>query len=226
MGSKKKIKIFVDFDGTITTTDVGDSLFQKYAATDWNRVVQDWKEGKISSKEVFSIGCQNTHISKQELYQFSDEIEIDPHFKEFFKYCRKKDYPLTVLSDGLDLYIKRILEKEKLADIEVIANELIFVGEKDLHAEFPYYEKGCLVCGNCKGYQIRAHRQDGELIVYVGDGYSDRCAVPEADILFAKGDLKQYCLENGIDFKEFDHFGDVLKELQSIEIQLGKMELS
>ncbi|RMD49574.1 MAG: hypothetical protein D6830_04610 [Ignavibacteria bacterium] len=183
-------------------------------------MVRDWKDGKISSREVFSIGCEKTHITKEELYQFSDAIKIDPHFKAFYRYCLGKNYPLTVLSDGLDLYIKRILEKENLSEIKVIANELKFIGERSLRADFPYYEKGCLVCGNCKGYQIRAHRQDGEFIIYVGDGYSDRCAVPEADMLFAKGDLKNYCLEKDIPFKEFSGFDEVLNELKNIEKEI------
>ncbi len=221
---KKKIKIFVDFDGTISLTDVGDALFQKYADADWDKVVQDWKDGKISSREVFTIGCESTHISREELFRFSDAIEIDPFFKPFFNYCRQKNYPVTVLSDGLDLYIKRILNKEGLGEIEVIANELTFIGENKMHAIFPYYEKGCLVCGNCKGYQIRERRENGELIVYVGDGYSDRCAVPEADVLFAKDDLKSYCLENGIDFHNFNSFKDVLEEIKKIERKLIETE--
>ncbi|NOZ60430.1 MAG: MtnX-like HAD-IB family phosphatase [Calditrichaeota bacterium] len=218
---KKKIKIFVDFDGTISMTDVGDALFQKYADADWDKIVQDWKDGKISSREVFTLGCENTRITKEELFRFSDAQKIDPYFKIFFNHCRQKNYPVTVLSDGLDLYIKRILAKEGLGDIEVIANELTFIAENKMRVEFPYYEKGCLVCGNCKGYQIREHREDGELIVYVGDGYSDRCAVPEADVLFAKDDLKNYCFENGMSFHEFDNFKDVLNELKNIERKLS-----
>ena len=38
------------------------------------------------------------------------------------------------------------------------------------------------------------------MIVYVGDGYSDRCPVQYADIVFAKGDLQTYCQEQNISY--------------------------
>lgn len=214
------IKIFTDFDGTISQEDVGDNLFLTFADTNWDDVVQQWVDGKISSKEVFSIGCETSKISRQQLEKFSDEQSIDPFFVDFVDYCLQKRYPVTVLSDGLDFYIRRILDNFGFQKLEVLANKLIFLESNKIISEFPYYEKGCLSCGNCKGYQLREHRNDGDVLVYIGDGYSDRCAVNEADVLFAKGDLKTYCQQNKIYFYEFKNFKDILEKFKVIEKSL------
>ncbi|MDW7680015.1 MAG: MtnX-like HAD-IB family phosphatase [bacterium] len=216
-------KIFTDFDGTISTTDVGDALFDRFADTNWSGVVQEWIDGKISSKEVFRRGCESSSLTKQQLEAFCGQQQIDPYFAEFIAYCRQQGHPVIVLSDGLDYYIQRILNNHGFGELQVYANEIVFMDHDKIRPEFPYFEKGCLICGNCKGFHLRAHRNDGDILVYIGDGYSDRCAVPEADILFAKNDLKNYCVERNIPFNEFITFAEVVQKLQQIEENLNRM---
>jgi 2-hydroxy-3-keto-5-methylthiopentenyl-1-phosphate phosphatase len=55
---------------------------------------------------------------------------------------------------------------------------------------------------------------DGEL-VYVGDGYSDRCAAEASDRVFATKGLAQYLDERGIPYERFDDFHDVARGLAS-----------
>ena len=57
-------------------------------------------------------------------------------------------------------------------------------------------------------------REDGETIIYVGDGYSDRYAIRNADVVIARGDLVEYCRNNGIEYELFNDFFDVLKALR------------
>lgn len=120
------------------------------------------------------------------------------------------------MSDGLTFYIRRILNKYGFHDLHVFANEVVFLNHHTIKPDFPYYEKGCLNCGNCKGFHIRNMRQNGQTIVYIGDGFSDRCGADESNIVFAKGDLKRYCQQKKIDFYEFNHFGDVLEKFKEI----------
>jgi 2-hydroxy-3-keto-5-methylthiopentenyl-1-phosphate phosphatase len=55
---------------------------------------------------------------------------------------------------------------------------------------------------------------DGEL-VYVGDGYSDRCAAEASDRVFATKGLARYLDERGIPYERFDDFHDVTHGLAS-----------
>ena len=210
-------QIFTDFDGTIALNDVGDQLFKKYAGPEWLEPVMDWKAGKITAKECLIQECSLAKITKSDLQAFSDRQKIDPYFGKFVSYCQQNNYPVTVLSDGLTFYINRILDNHGFHKLNVFANELVFLNHNKIKPVFPYYEKGCLSCGNCKGYQIRRLRQNGQKIVYIGDGFSDRCGVDESDIIFAKDDLKLYCKQKKIDFYEFNNFKDVLEEFKRIE---------
>ena len=56
----------------------------------------------------------------------------------------------------------------------------------------------CEVCGEpCK----RADVPEGENVVYVGDGYSDRCAAQAADRIFARDGLATYLDEQGVEYE-------------------------
>jgi len=213
---EKRYKIYTDFDGTIALNDVGDSLFATFAGEKWHEPIQDWKKGLISSKELYLREWEMTRLSPEQLEQFSDIQQIDPYFKDFVEYCTQHNYPLVVLSDGFDFYIKRILKKAGLDFLPVYANVLSFQNDNKVIPEFPYFGKGCPNCANCKGYHITKNQQQGELVVYIGDGLSDRCGVEQADIIFAKDDLKTYCLENSIAFFEFQNFKDVLQTIKQL----------
>jgi 2-hydroxy-3-keto-5-methylthiopentenyl-1-phosphate phosphatase len=51
--------------------------------------------------------------------------------------------------------------------------------------------------------------------VVIGDGMSDRCWSEEADTLFAKSKLVQYCRENKIPFIPFDNFQTIQATLET-----------
>ena len=211
-----KYRIYIDFDGTIALNDVGDKLFQTFAGEGWEKPIREWAEGHISSKEVFIRECKMMHLTRDTLDAFSNEQRLDPTFKNFIAHCDQNGYPVTILSDGLDLYINKILKNHGFENIPVRSNRLIFENETRVRPEFPYFDKGCTQCGNCKGYHIRKDRIDGETIVYVGDGLSDRCGVAESDIIFAKDDLEKFCIEKTIPYYRFDNFKDVLNKFIDI----------
>ena len=75
-------KIFVDFDGTITKTDVGEHLFLEFGdAEKCKLIVQDWIEKKITSKDTWQLMCktiENPDIEKMD--SFLDTIEVDETF--------------------------------------------------------------------------------------------------------------------------------------------------
>ena len=50
-------------------------------------------------------------------------------------------------------------------------------------------------------------------LVYVGDGYSDRCAALAADRVFARGALAAYLSSYGAAFEPFEDFDDVAAAL-------------
>src|SRR5574338_69319 len=85
----RTIKIFVDFDGTITLEDVGEAIFKRFGNPEKvNRIIEDLLSDKISSRQCWDELCSSVDIvSKSELDKFVDMLEIDPTFNEFVKYC-------------------------------------------------------------------------------------------------------------------------------------------
>jgi 2-hydroxy-3-keto-5-methylthiopentenyl-1-phosphate phosphatase len=60
--------------------------------------------------------------------------------------------------------------------------------------------------GNDKTFVIEEVRQPGSILVYIGDGYSDRAAAHVADLVFAKDRLAEYCGAEGIPYVPFVTF--------------------
>ncbi len=208
-------KIFVDFDGTITKQDVGNSFFRKFGnETESLKFVAKWKSGEMSGRDLTLKEAEYVRVDKGDALKFVEYFEIDPNFKEFVLYCKNNSIDLTVLSDGLDFYIRRIFEINGISNVTFYSNLAHFESNR-VHVEFPY-QSDCTKCGNCKGYQILTKTGSDDVVVYVGNGFSDRCAVQYADIIFAKDELLKYCEENNITFFPFDNFGSIIEKLNKI----------
>ena len=57
---------------------------------------------------------------------------------------------------------------------------------------------------------------DDDVIVFIGEGYSDRCPARYADIVFAKDELLSYCQQENISYFEYQSFSDITKRLQKM----------
>ena len=111
MKKPRAIRVFSDFDGTISAKDVGASLFNHFSGKrNWG-TVQLWMEQKISSRECLWRECSYIDASKQKLLAALDRIEIQKGFSEFVSFLKTRSIPLHILSDGLDFYIQAFLAR-------------------------------------------------------------------------------------------------------------------
>jgi 2,3-diketo-5-methylthio-1-phosphopentane phosphatase len=215
----RNLRIFVDFDGTVTERDVGDSIFERFLrpellASGWHYdILNEWKAGRVSSRDCLVRECENTVVTRERLDELLDSHTLTPGFADMVSYCARHDIPLIILSDGLDYYIEFILGKFGLSGVPYRANRMFFA-DGSIRADFPFEDRGCGRCGNCKRWHIETERSDSERIVYIGDGYSDRYAIRSVDIVFARRDLAAYCRRAGVDFIPFAHFYDVIRYLE------------
>ncbi len=216
------VHIFVDFDGTITTGDVGDALFERFGGDRSLRAVDAYRRGELSAVECFLEECRACgNVPIAELRQFLDSREIDPTFAAFDSYCRGRSFALTILSDGMDHYIRSILGRYGLGHVPFRANVLeLAPGAQDGHVtfvpSFPNTDEVCDRCASCKRNHILTTTADDDVVVYVGEGYSDRCPVQFADLVFAKDDLLRYCEENSVAYYPYASFDDISDRLEKI----------
>ena len=210
----KKIAVLCDFDGTVAKEDVGNLLFRTFADEDRSRnVVGKWERGEISSRECLEREADLACVNETELNSFVQSRKLDPYFKDFHDFANRRGIEVVIMSDGLDYYIERMLMRNGLGHIDFFANRLLLV-ENGMHVEFPHYNKlDCTDCGCCKTHHLNRYREQGYFIIYVGDGLSDRCPSEAADMVFAKGDLLQFCRSEDIDHVNFRNFRDVEREV-------------
>jgi len=218
--AKDKLIVLTDFDGTITKKDVCYLLLERYARFYWQGLDREWIEGKISTEDAYTELLKRIDIKKEEFDRFIDSVEIDENFKRFFIECKKNNVEVEVVSDGLDYYIKKILEREGLGDIHFHSNGLTFKGNEMILEFKKENHEVCQrkdnPCGFCKKTVVEEKKKAGYKIIFIGDGPSDRCPASEADVVFAKGFLKSYCEEKKIPFYEFNDFNDVLMGMKKL----------
>jgi len=206
---KKEFKIFIDFDGTITTTDVGEAIFRQFGNTEKvNKIIEDLLDDKISARDSWIELCNSVEsITKKKLDDFIDQMEIDSTFIDFISFCKVNEIDHYILSDGFDYYLDRILTQENLS-VKYFAN-ILSVSDNKLIPSFPYLDFDFSSSANCKRNHIINHSSDEDFTVFIGDGNSDKYTVQYCDFIFAKDDLLKFCEKERISYFPFNNFDDV-----------------
>lgn len=213
---KRKVAVVCDFDGTISRRDIGHNFFGTFVPNTHKReqLLERWKIGLVSSRECLLREIEWVDASRQDLDRFLGNEEFDPYVKDFIDFCGRREFDVLILSDGLDYYIDKLLMKFGLGFLPYKANHLVLSNGRIEGVEFPYYNlMDCALCGNCKRYHVEELKNEGFYVVYVGNGYSDRCPAGYADMIFAKGELIEHCHSEQIEYIPFKNFRDVEREL-------------
>ncbi|NQW17264.1 MAG: MtnX-like HAD-IB family phosphatase [Chloroflexi bacterium] len=213
-----RLAIVIDFDGTITTKDVGLQIIEAFGTPGWDEGIIRYRSGEFGSRELHEWEATYLESSRQsEMRDLARNVgEIRPGFKELLNYARSNDIPLEIASSGWSFYIDAILEKFSLSDVKYISAKADFsLGETAVFTPSP----GATLCdinGICKCDRVRPFQRDNYSVVFVGDGLSDFCVSGEADVVFARGSLAQNCEVNQVNFTPFEDFFDVLRGIEAI----------
>jgi 2-hydroxy-3-keto-5-methylthiopentenyl-1-phosphate phosphatase len=207
--------VFCDFDGTISVQDATDFVLSELADPEWQQIERLWQDGKIGSGECMRRQISLIHATPEQLDEVLDQVEIDPFFASFADFCAAYSVPLTIVSDGVDHFIKCILRRHGLHHLPVIANALVVSvggGQPSYGLFSPHADQTCMTAaGVCKCRWLGAHGQER---IYIGDGRSDFCVADKPELVFAKGELARHCAEHEIPFLAFHDFGDVIAGLK------------
>lgn len=208
--------VLCDFDGTIATNDMGYDVISRFAGEGWGEINRAYCAGEIGSMEAYRKTAALFKVSREEITRYVlDHVTVDDHFEEFASFCRESGYEIKIVSDGLDFYIDAVLKNIGLDDIEFYSNVLIFEDERRVSVEFPGLNSECLKCGNCKSSILKGYRSSYDMIMYIGDGYSDICPAQDADLVFAKSLLYNKLKERGKECIHCHGFSDILRYLKA-----------
>ena len=211
-GAKKpRMLILCDFDGTVSTVDMGNEILNRFTDKGWEEIDRAYCAGEIGSRVAYTQVASLFTGSRAQMLEFvSSREKIDPHFLEFCQFCRSKGVDIKIVSDGLDFYIDAILKKNNLQDIEFFSNVTIFEDGDKLSIEFPRMNDKCEKCGTCKSGVLSECRSNYDMVIYIGNGYSDVCPAKDADLVFAKEVLYERCRQEGTACVHYDNFQDIM----------------
>lgn len=207
--------ILCDFDGTISRGDTTDLVLAKLADPAWRGLEDDWVAGRITAAACMRAQVTLIGGSDADLDALLDTVELDPGFVAFVAWCAARRLPISIVSDGVDRFIRRILERHGMGHLPVFANRLVGApGARVL--EQPWSREGCAAgSGVCKCALAGAWSEPKwPMTVYVGDGRSDFCVSARADLLFAKAALADYAAARAQPFIPFETFDDVTTALE------------
>jgi 2-hydroxy-3-keto-5-methylthiopentenyl-1-phosphate phosphatase len=195
--------LILDWDGTVTVRDTLWMLLERFGDRAVFARMEEALGSTLSHREVMETEMATiTAPLEQAVAYIVAEAEIRPGFAGIVERFR----PL-VLSSSFHETIEPVLEREGV-EVELVANRV--EARPDGWRVLWTDAAPCPECGEiCKRRLLPA----GKPIVYVGDGYSDRCAALAADRVFARADLARYLASQGVAFEPFEDFDDVAAAL-------------
>lgn len=198
------MRLVLDWDGTATERDTLE------LAVDW------FGDGAIYRRNGQLIGRSLTHDQalassfatiSASLPDVVDRLLATVRLRPGFHELVERHRPL-VISSGFHELIEPVLAREGV-EVELVANRL---DPRPDGWRVRFRDRAvCPACGEpCKRSALPA----GD-VIYAGDGYSDRCAALAARHVFATGQLAQWLEDNGVAYKRFADFYDVLAALDT-----------
>jgi 2-hydroxy-3-keto-5-methylthiopentenyl-1-phosphate phosphatase len=202
------LSILVDYDGTISLTDVSEVILAEHVAGSWEEAEASYDAGRMGSRRLMSWEVSLIDADPGVLRATAAAQPHDPGFVRFVRRAQAAGIPVEVVSDGYGFFIRPALEALGVGELPVVTGRTEFSGRR-ASIEFPNGHPTCLVCGTCKRQRVLAHRAARRRVVYIGDGESDRYAAGYSDTVFAKRSLERICLEAGWEYRRWTAFSEI-----------------
>jgi len=196
------VQLVLDWDGTCT---VRDSLVAAIHDLGDPAVYEAGVQEQFKSYEaMLAAEIRTLQVTADEAAAWAVEhVELRAGLHELLELYRP-----VIVSSGLPQLIRPVLRREGLDDLELRSNdaEVRSDGWRVIFRD----EGMCPVCGDkCKRRSLPA----GSPLVFVGDGWSDRCASLACDRVFARTGLAAYLDEQGFPYEPYETFFDVAAAL-------------
>ena len=196
-------RLVVDWDGTVTEVDGLHLILLEFGDVGIYEEAERRLGLDLTLHQVIALEFESVRAPLPEVVAWVREnVRVRPGFAELARRWR----PL-ILSSGFRELIDPVLEREGI-ELDVVANRLD-ARPDGWRARFRPGEV-CPVCGEqCKRSDVGGLDD----LVYVGDGFSDRCIALGAARVFARDGLAEYLACKGVPFEPFTDFYDVDRAL-------------
>ena len=202
-----KTAVVTDFDGTVTTFDIGDSICIHFGVVTPEEIAASYVPGtsvKLWMKKFFA----RLSAPEEELREFLVKNSVmRPGFAQAARELSAAGCPLEIASGGADLYIDPLLKHWGAVAVPVFCGKARRVNGR-YKITYPAI-KGML--DDFKAARVRHYQRLGMRVIFCGDAPADFKACAQADIVFACGRLTAMCAKAGIRARLLDNFDAVTK---------------
>lgn len=216
--------ILSDFDGTITTVDVTDTMCREAIPERWAEVEARWLAGEINHITCYELEYEALGYTQTQIDAFLESVTVSPGTERLLRAAQERGWEFHILSAGFDYFIERILHDRGLP-VPYTANTMRFDDQGRPQLSFldsclPGCTRFLQPCAGCKPIAWRQWKSRGYHVAYIGDGTTDFCLADTfkteaeaGDLIFAKDRLLEYCRNNDIPAVPFATLGDVADHL-------------
>jgi len=212
-----RLHVILDFDGTLVDPNVAIVLVEAFVENGHevaHEIDNLLHTGKIGLREAWQRQAALLPGDRiDEMAQFvRDRVPLRAGAREFLDLARRHAIPVTIVSGGLEFYIRAVLDREGL-DLPIRSDRLMTRPGGPPEVIHPYGHPTCRLCGICKAAIV----EDGfpsYRSVFVADGSTDRYGAQVADIVFARHRLLDYCRKSGIPCFAFNDFFPVVEQFR------------
>lgn len=202
----------VDFDGTITERDMLDAICSELAPAETAAAEAALVAGEIDLNECIRREFATIRGDHDAIIdEYVGRAVLRHGFVEFVRTAQGGGHRVVVISSGFEAVIRPVLERAGVGDLEVIAHDIRFSPE-GTRVTFRSGSR-CATCGERCKRPLVAELADPQTVVYVGDGWSDRCASLFASRRFARDGLARFLEREGADYARFETFGEIQRAI-------------
>jgi len=207
--------VICDFDDTTAIENVAELLLTEFGGQNWLDFRRQHSRRLITLKEYQERAFLTISAGREEMKALVKErVNLRPHFKSLFEYCKEANIPLAIASMGLDFYVEALLEREGMESIPSFTADTQFTST-GMSFGYRYTWDGCWQPGNCKCRVLQMYRDQGHSIFFAGDGKSDICPAGRSDVVFARRYLEDHYRGAGLPYIPLTDFSPLLNALQS-----------
>ncbi len=210
----KKWAFVSDFDGTISKKDFYWLIIEKYFP-EGHELFQQWKRAELLDIDFLSKVFSSIHQEEDQIIADILSLPIDEHVPSFIKTVQANHGDFYVLSAGTNYYIKHILAKYGVDNVEVFSNEGYFRNKNvymNIDEAHRHYSKRY---GIDKSKVILELKEKYDYVYFAGDSEPDSHPAAYADITFAKDALQDILNEKGLPYIGVETFEEIEAYLRS-----------
>jgi 2-hydroxy-3-keto-5-methylthiopentenyl-1-phosphate phosphatase len=203
-----RLAVVADFDGTLTTKDLGERTLRRFGLPGWERYDELLEHGQITLDEC--IRRQSAMIRAQSQEAILRYISRFSRFRlgtdRLIEECNRSRIDFVVASAGIDFCIRQAFRLNELPTPRLVCPASTFT-RKGLRIVMPARaplagRTRVKVRGywNFKESLVATYQSHGRKVIYIGNGTTDIPPASIADKVFAisGSPLEATCVERGI----------------------------